>query len=67
MGRRTGINAMEVIEVRREPQSLNRAFNVRLDMGRRVGNTSVAKDIEATLGGDCMNYRFSQEIFSNVP
>lgn len=51
---------MEVVEVRYEPQSLNRALNVRPDMGRRVGNISVAKDIKATLGGDCDDCRFSQ-------
>lgn len=46
----TGIHAMQVIKVRRETESLNRPFDVLLNMGRRVGDTSTSpKDVEAAL------------------
>lgn len=41
---------MQVIKVRREPESFNRPFDVLLDMRRRVGDASTSpKDVEATL------------------
>lgn len=44
---------MEVVEVWSETQSLDRSLDVGLDMRRRVGDTSIAKDIESALRGDC--------------
>lgn len=52
----TRINAMQVVQVRSEAQSLDGAFNVLLDMRGGVGDGSLAgKDVEATLGSNFIN------------
>lgn len=47
---RTWINAMEIVEVRSETESLNSSVNVLLDMRGRIGHCSIAEDIESTFG-----------------
>lgn len=51
---RTGVNAVEVVQIRSEAQSLNCSLNVRLDVRGRVGHGTIFKGCETTLGGDCM-------------
>ena len=37
-----GVNAVEVVEIRREAQPIDCPFDILFDMGRRVGHTIVA-------------------------
>jgi hypothetical protein len=43
---------VEIIEIRRETKAFNGSLNVLLDMGNRVGDAALAKDVDATLRGD---------------
>lgn len=48
-GSRTWVNAVEVVEIRREAESLNCAVDVLPDVLRRVGDFALwAKHIEST-------------------
>lgn len=49
---RTRVDSVEVVQVRREAESLDRALNVRLDMRRRVRNGAGAEAVESTLRCD---------------
>ena len=51
---RTGINSMQIVQVGGEPQSLDGAFDVFLDVRGRVGDgTTSGKDVEAAFGSNC--------------
>jgi hypothetical protein len=45
---------VQVVQIRGEPEPLNGAFDVLIDMLRRVGDASAAtiEDLESTLGGN---------------
>lgn len=43
---------MEVVQIRGEAKALDRAVNVLLDVRGGVGETTLAKDIKATLGSN---------------
>lgn len=43
---------MEVVEVGGEAKSLDGSLDISLDVRRRVGDASVAKNVESALGGD---------------
>lgn len=49
----TGVDSMEVIEIRGEAESFDGTLDIFLDMGRRVGHDSssgrIVKDVEAAL------------------
>lgn len=45
----TGVNSMQIIQIRGEAKSFNGPFNILLDMGGRIGHSSLAKDIKTTL------------------
>jgi hypothetical protein len=49
---RTRVNPVEIVEIRREIKAFNGSLDVLLNMGSRVGDAALAKDIEATLRGD---------------
>lgn len=49
----TGINPVQVIQIRSEAQSLNSPFNILLNMGCGIGDGITAtEDIKTTLGGN---------------
>lgn len=51
----TGIYPVQIVEIRGEAKSLNRAFDVLLDVRGRVGHRTVpSKDIESTFRCDYM-------------
>jgi hypothetical protein len=43
---------MQIVQVRRKPQSLYRPFNVRLDMRRGIRHSSITEDVKAAFGGN---------------
>jgi hypothetical protein len=48
----TRIDTVEIVEIRRKAQSLDRAVDVRLDVLRRVGHGSVFEGRETAFGCD---------------
>jgi hypothetical protein len=44
---------MQIVKIRREPEPLNRALDILLDMRSRVGYAAAAKDVDAAFRGDC--------------
>jgi hypothetical protein len=47
MQERTGIDPMQIIQIRRKPQSFNRAVDISLDVLGRIGHLSIAEAVEA--------------------
>jgi hypothetical protein len=48
----TRIDAVKIVQVRRETQALDRSFDVRLDVFGRVGDSSVFETGETAFGCD---------------
>lgn len=44
---------MQVVQIRREAESLDGAVDVRADVLRRIGDVAIAEAIKAALGSDC--------------
>ena len=44
---------MKIIQIGGKAKTLDGALNVGLDVGRRVGDAAVAKDVKPALGSDC--------------
>lgn len=55
----TRVDSVEVVEVRREPESLNRSVDVRLNVRAAVRHAAGAEAVEATLGGDYLRGQLS--------
>lgn len=51
---RTGVDSVEVVEIRSESESVNRSFEIFLDVRRRVCHFKLGfKYLKSTLGGHC--------------
>lgn len=51
---RTGIDSVEIVEIRGETKSVDGSLDVFLDVSGRVGNRPLgSEDVESTLGGHC--------------
>lgn len=49
----TGVNSVKIVQVGGKAKTLDGALDVGLDVGRRVGDAAVAKDVKSALGSDC--------------
>ena len=57
----TGINSVEIVEIRRETKPVDRSVNVLLDMRSGVVHSALrSKDVKSTLRSNCMNRIVSQ-------
>lgn len=48
----TGVNAMQVVQIRREAKSLDSAIDVRADVFRGIGDAAIAEAIEVAFGSN---------------
>lgn len=48
----TGVDPMKVVQVWRKPKSLNRAFDVGLNVGGRIRDISVPEYVKSALRGN---------------
>lgn len=53
----TGVDPVQIVEIRSETESLNGAFDVLLNVRSRVGDRTIpSDDVEATFRSDCREY-----------